>query len=62
MNVSQAHDFLSTLVRMGLGDLQMYSEYEKVEGMRAGGAEESRDGSQLELEVGEPFVYVRLGH
>lgn len=62
MNVKEAHKFLGTLVRMGLGELEMYTEYQKVASMRAGGAEEGRDGSQLELKDNEPLVYVELDH
>lgn len=62
MNVRQAHEYLGTLIRAGLGELDMYTEFDKVTGMQAGGAEHARDGMQLEMDESDPFVYVRTEH
>lgn len=58
MKVKEAFEALRNLVENNCGELEMYTEYEKVERFSVESAEVWRDGSQLELEDGVPFVYV----
>ncbi len=62
MKVKEAHKFLSQLINDDLGDLEMFTEFERVERMVTEFASTSCDGSSSELDLDEPYVYVQLGH
>ncbi len=62
MNVKEAHEALRQLIEDGKGALELYTEYERVERFSVTTAPVWRDGSQLELEDGESFVFVYTDH
>lgn len=62
MKVKEAHEFLDILVERGDGELEMFTEYRRVERMCMATADENCDGSSTELEIGNGYVYVQLGH
>lgn len=62
MKVKDAHKFLDELMDEGFGDLEMFTEYRRVERMDTAVADTDCDGSSTELELGDPYVYVQLGN
>lgn len=62
MNVREAHKILDKLVKEGKGDLEIYSEYLRLEQINERVADAYCDGCQTEMKIGTPFVEIYLDH
>ncbi len=62
MTLAEAHEILREMVENGNGELELYTEFEKVQKFDICFADTSREGSQCDLTDNEPFVYITTDH
>ncbi len=62
MTLAEAHEALRELLENNDGELELYTEYEKVTRFNVCFADHFREGSQCDLLDGKPFIYITTDH